>query len=208
MRDGHPQSGFNVADNANRLANLVRFGRIASFDLAATPSTVRVEFEDGWVSDDLSLFQLSAGRVKSWSAPAVGEQVLVFSPGGELGAGIALRGLPFAAFAEPLKDEMVTVLARWDDGALDVYDEETQARTISVPAGGLLTLKAGGVTIRVQDDRIALSAAGKPITLTGSTITLDGPVALGGSGGAAVARVGDAVVNGKIAAGSTKVSAA
>ena len=207
MRDP-AQSGFNMADNANRLANLIRFGRIASFDLASTPATARVEFEDGWVSDDLPLFQLSAGRVKSWSAPIVGEQVLVFSPGGELGAGVALRGLPFADFAEPASDELLTVLASWPDGATDLYDEETKTRAVSIPAGGALTLDVGPLSIHVRDGGITLTAAGKPITLTGSTITLDGPVVLGGSGGAAVARVGDPVVNNKIAAGSTKVTAA
>lgn len=200
--------GFAQADNANRLASLIRFGQVASFDLASTPSTVRVEFEDGWVSDDLPLFQIAAGRVKSWSAPVVGEQVLVFSPGGELGAGIALRGLPFADFAEPASDELLTVLASWPDGATDLYDEETKTRAISIPAGGALTLDVGPLSIHIRDGGITLTAAGKPITLTGSPIVLEGPVALGGSGGAAVARVGDAVVNGKIAAGSAKVTAA
>lgn len=203
MRDG-----FAQADNANRLASLIRFGQVASFDLASTPATVRVEFEDGWVSDDLPLFQLSAGRVKSWSAPVVGEQVMAFSPGGELGAGVALRGLPFADFAEPASDELLTVLASWPDGATDFYDETTKLRAITIPEGGALHLTVGSVMLRVLSDRIALTAAGKPITLTGSSIVLDGPVALGGSGGAAVARVGDPVVNNKIAAGSAKVTAA
>ncbi|MEC7797338.1 MAG: phage baseplate assembly protein V [Pseudomonadota bacterium] len=203
MRDG-----FQQADNANRLANLIRFGRIVSFDLAATPATVRVEFEDGWVSNDLPLFQLSAGRVKSWSAPMAGEQVLVFSPSGELGAGVALRGLAFADFAEPASDELLTVLASWPDGASDLYDEDTKTRAVSIPAGGALTLDVGPLSIHVRDGGITLTAAGKPITLTGSSIVLDGPVALGGSGGAAVARVGDPVVNNKIASGSPKVTAA
>ena len=199
--------GFAQSDQANRLANLIRFGRVASFDLAASPSTVRVEFEEGWISDDLPLFQLSAGRVKSWSAPVVGEQVLTFAPGGELGAGVALRGLPFADHAEPASDELLTVLASWSDGATDLYDEETQTRAITIPAGGALTLDVGPLSIHIRDGGITLTAAGKPITLAGSPIVLDGPVALGGSGGLAVARVGDAVVSGKIAAGSSTVTA-
>lgn len=199
--------GFAQSDQANRLANLIRFGRVASFDLAASPSTVRVEFEDGWISDDLPLFQLSAGRVKSWSAPVVGEQVLTFAPGGELGAGVALRGLPFADHDEPSSDELLTVLAKWSDGATDVYDELTKTRAIFVPAGGILSLTVGELSIRIRDGGITLTAADGPITLTGSPIVLDGPVALGGSGGLAVARVGDSVVNGKIAAGSSTVTA-
>ena len=95
----------------------------------------------------------------------------------------------------------MTVLASWEDGAVDFYDEATKTRAIAIPAGGALTMAVGPLTIRIAAGGITLNSAGQPITL-------DGPVNLGGSGGQAVARVGDPVVNNKISAGSSTVKAA
>lgn len=192
---------FIQADNASRLAKLVSFGTIAEVDLTATPATARVEIEDDLVTDHLPVFQLSAGRVRSWSAPMVGEQVMVLSPSGETGAGAVLRGLNYDGFPAPTADELTTVLASWEDGAVDLYDEATKTRAIAIPAGGALTMAVGPLTIRIAAGGITLTSAGQPITL-------DGPVNLGGSGGQAVARVGDPVVNNKISAGSSTVKAA
>lgn len=200
--------GFQQADAANRLANLIRFGLIAEIDLTATPARARIEIEDDWVSDWLPVFQVHAGRVSSWSAPVKGEQVVILSPSGEMAAGAALRGLNFDGRPAPSDEDRKTILASWEDGAADTYDEAAKTRTITVPAGGKLRLVAGAVVVRIDNDRIAIEAEGKLITIKGETITLDGAVNLGGSGGAAVARVGDPVVNGKIATGSDKVKAA
>lgn len=200
--------GFQQADTVNRLANLIRFGQIAEIDLTATPARARIEIEDDWISDWLPVFQVHAGRVSSWSAPVQGEQVVILSPSGELAAGAALRGLNFDGRPAPSDEDLKTILAEWGDGATDTYDEQSKTRTVTVPAGGKLHLIAGAVVVRIEADTIAMDAAGKPIAITADTITLDGAVNLGGSGGAAVARVGDPVVNGKIATGSDKVKAA
>lgn len=200
--------GFTQADQANRLANVVRFGLIAAVDLDARPARARIEIEDGWLSDWLPVAQLAAGRLSTWTAPMIGEQVVVLAPSGELAAGVALRGLNFDGRPAPSAEERLTVLASWDDGAADTYDQETKTRTVSLPDGGKLHLVAGSVVVRIDADAVAIEAAGKPITITGDPITLDGPVNLGGAGGAAVARVGDPVVNSKISAGSSKVKAA
>lgn len=200
--------GFTQADQANRLANLIRFGLIDEVDLAATPARARVEIEDGWVSDWLPVFQVGAGRVMTWSAPVKGEQVVILSPSGELAAGAALRGLNFDGRPAPSAEELLTILASWEDGAADTYDEATKTRIVSLPDGGKLHLVVGAVTVRIEADAVTIDAAGKPVTVKGDPINLDGPVNLGGSGGAAVARVGDPIVNSKIASGSAKVMAA
>lgn len=200
--------GFAQADQANRIANLIRFGLVADVDLAASPAHVRVEIEEGWLSDWLPVFQLAAGRFMTWSAPVVGEQVILLSPSGEMAAGAALRGLPFDGFSAPSAEELQTVLASWDDGMSDIYDAASQTRTVTLPEGGKLHLVAGSVTVRIESGAVVIDAAGKPVTVKGDPINLDGPVNLGGSGGAAVARVGDPIVNNKISSGSAKVTAA
>lgn len=200
--------GFAQADNANRLANVVRFGLIAEVDLTPTPARARVEIEDDWISDWLPVAQIAAGRMSTWTAPVIGEQVIVLAPTGELAAAVALRGLNYDSRPAPSAEPLLTVLASWDDGAADTYDEATKTRTVTVPEGGKLHLIAGSVAVRIEAGAVVVDAAGKPVTLKGDPITLDGPVNLGGAGGSAVARVGDPVVNNKISAGSSKVKAA
>ncbi|MFC5372889.1 phage baseplate assembly protein V [Brevundimonas faecalis] len=200
--------GFAQADQANRLANLIRFGLVAEVKMDGSLSRVRVEIEEGWLSDWLPVFQVAAGRVLTWCAPQVGEQVVVLSPSGELAAGAAIRGLNYDGRAVPSTEELQTILALWDDGAADAYDEATKTRTITLPEGGKLHLVAGSVIVRIESGAVVIDAAGKPVTVKGDPINLDGPVNLGGTGGAAVARVGDPIVNNKISSGSAKVKAA
>ncbi len=197
---------FAAADNANRMANLIRFGVVTEV-VAGPPARARVEFEDGWVSDLLPVFQLSAGRVRTWSCPIEGEQVCVLSPSGEPTVGAILRGLARDTRPEPSAIDELTILGAWDDGAEDRYDEGEHFRKITVPADGTILLAVGALSIRIQDGKIKLDAGGSPIELTGSPITLTGPVNLGGTGGKAVARVGDPVSGGVIAAGSATVKA-
>lgn len=200
--------GFNQADQANRLANLIRFGLVAEVKTDGSLTRVRVEIEEDWLSDWLPVFQLAAGRLLTWVAPQIGEQVVILSPSGELAAGAVIRGLNFDGRPVPSTEELQTILALWDDGAADAYDEATKTRTITLPEGGKLHLLAGTVVVRIEAGAVTIDAAGKPITVKGDPITLDGTVNLGGTGGAAVARVGDPVVNNKISSGSAKVKAA
>jgi len=198
---------FAQADQANRLNGVVRFGVIAAVQ-PGPPTLASVEFEEGWVSDMLPVIQWGAGRVRSWSAPVVGEQVAVLSPSGEATVGAVLRGLNCDVFAEPSAEVDMTVLASWDDGAADTYDEATKTRAIAIPAGGQLILTVGALAIRIEDGGITLDAGGQPVTVAAETIALDGKVRLGGEGGKAVARHGDSVVGGKIVATTTQVEAA
>lgn len=197
---------FAFADGANRQANLIRFGVITQVQ-PGPPTLARVQFEDTWVSDFLPVFQLASGSVRAWSVPVTGEQVCVLSPTGEPSVGAILRGLPCNAFPEASGEPDLTVIGKWDDGATDTYDAADKARTIAIPAGGKLTLAVGVLTIRIEGGGITLDAGGAPAELVASKITLRGPVDLGGAGGQPVARVGDAVVAGKIAAGSASVKA-
>jgi phage baseplate assembly protein V len=198
---------FTAADQANRLNNAVRFGVVSAVQLGGDlGALVRVEIEDGLVTDFLPVFQASAGRVGAWSAPVVGEQVAVFAPSGELTAGAVLRGLPSNAFPTPTSDDDRVVLSDID-GFSDVYDVAEMHRTIAVPAGGKLTLSVGALQIRIESGRIVMEAAGSPIEMTASAFTLNGPVSLGGSGGQRVARIGDTVSGGVITGGSTTVRA-
>lgn len=59
----------------------------------------------------------------------------------------------------------------------------------------------------ISNEQSTIELTSSTININGGTINLTGNVNLGGAGGAAVARVGDSVVNGKITTGSASVTA-
>lgn len=203
---------FRSPEAARRLANAVLIGTVAEVDLAA--ARVIVEIEDGWSTAPLPWIEVAAGRLRTWSPPAEGEQVTVLSPSGEPGAGVVLRGLPSDAFPPPANSADLTRL-QWDDGGRDDYDAAAHARTITIPEGGAFRVILAGALIEAEGGRVSITVGGAgleitdgAVRLTGDAVTLDADeVNLGGEGGDAVARVDDPVASGKITAGSSKVKA-
>lgn len=198
---------FSQASDANRIANLIRLGTISEIR-SGKPAMVRVEIEDEWTSDFVPAFQLSAGRVRTWSSPKEGEQVVLLAPSGELTAAVALRGLAYGDFSADEDGELVTVLGQWDDGALETYDEATGARTLTLPDGGQLVVNRGALSATFSEDAIVLTVGSAELKITSSAITLKADtVNLGGEGGQPVARNNDPVAANKVTATSTKVRA-
>lgn len=180
-----PDAAYNHAEHDRRIANALLVGTVDAVDLQA--GTASVKIDDDWTTASLPWIEHHAsGRVRSWTPPMAGDQVTVLSPSGEPGQGLILRGLPSSANPLPSQAEAVTVLAQWSDGALDQYDAAAHARTISLPAGGAVTIKIG--------DKPAITLIDGVATILADT------VALGGAGGQPVARKGDHV---KIDSGSS-----
>lgn len=73
------------------------------------------------VTDWLPWIELRAGTTITWSPPTIGEQCLVFSPGGDLAAGVVLPAAYSDNHPAPSEsaDEFVAV---FPDGARIVYD--------------------------------------------------------------------------------------
>lgn len=199
---------FSQAADANRIANLIRLGTVSEVR-PGKPAMVRVEIEDEWISDFVPVMQLGTGRVRTWSSPKVGEQVVLMAPSGELTAAVALRGLGYGDFQAGLDDELLTVLGEWDDGAAETYDEASHTRTLDLPEGGRLLVNCGAMSASFSEDEIVLKVGSAELKITGAAITLKADaVNLGGEGGQPVGRNNDPVVAGKVAATTTKVRAA
>lgn len=81
---------FSGAEQDRRLANIVRFGRIASVDAGAARAVV--DFGD-FQSPPLPVGQLSAGAIQFWWMPSVGEQVLVCCPSGDIAQGCIVASI-------------------------------------------------------------------------------------------------------------------
>lgn len=121
------------------LDELIRFGTIASVDLAAARCTV----ETGDVlSTAIPWIEPRAGETRTWSPPSVGEQVMLLCPGGDLAAGVALRGI--FSDAMPAPGNSLRNLILFKDGGEISYDPETHELLVNLPEGANVTIVASG----------------------------------------------------------------
>lgn len=145
---------------------LIRLGTIASVDLASARCTVRLADGDDGETGPLPWKEGRAGETRTWSPPSIGEQVVLICAGGELGAGLVLRGLPCEAF--PPVGNSLTELIRFSDGAILSYDPASHALAFTLPGGATMGIEADG-GIAITGD----------ITLTGKLTASDDVVAGG-----------------------------
>ncbi len=131
-----------IQDLIRRVDNILRPGTISAIDLERGLVRVRLSptLESAW----LGTFEKWAGDPRSWTPPKLGEQVLVLSPGGELKAGYALRGINSTKFPKPSKEGGKHITA-FDDGLELSYDAASNSLLISRPEGLKIILKATSV---------------------------------------------------------------
>lgn len=134
MRDDDPQ---------NTIGGLIRYGTVASIDLAAA----RIKVTIGDIeTQPVRWLHGAHGNTRVWSPPAVGEQVLLVCPEGDIEGGIALRGVSFDSF--PPAGDSTRELIQFGDGAVIAYDPENHALEAVLPDGATVRIVApGGVTI-------------------------------------------------------------
>ena len=119
---------------------MIRLGTVASVDLAAARTTITLD--DGATSPPLRWIEHRNGATASWSPPSVGEQVVLLCPGGEIGAGLVLRGIP--SDAHPPAGNSATEIVRFADGAVISYDPQGHALVAMLPAGATVAVTAAG----------------------------------------------------------------
>jgi phage baseplate assembly protein V len=133
-----------MAETQRLLSSVIRFGTVAELDLAAA----RCRVDTGEVRTDLiPWFVPRAGDCIEWSAPTIGEQVMIISPGGDTHGAVALRGCYSDAFPAPDSSESLH-LTRYRDGCVIEYDHESHVLKATLPGGGTAEITAdGGMTI-------------------------------------------------------------
>lgn len=132
------------ADLQRLLGDLVRYGTIASVDPQTSRIVVKVgNLETGpirWIAS-------AAGATSHFSAPSVGEQVVLLSPEGDTAAAIAIRGVYSDANPAPGDRAGLTVL-KADDGSTFSYDSEAKKLLVQLVAGAKAEIFAtGGISI-------------------------------------------------------------
>lgn len=134
---------FRVTELERRLANVMVKGTVVAADYAA--GRVRVKSGD-LTSDWLPWATLRAGQDRTWSAPDIGEQVIVVSPSGEPAAGVVLPAL-FSTAAPAPADKATVTRTVYGDGTVVEHDRETSAMAITLPAAGSWTLTVGPTVV-------------------------------------------------------------
>lgn len=183
----------SLSDLIRRIESVLRAGTISAVDLANARCRVS---SGGLTTDFLPWFVQRAGNVRTWSPPAVGEQCLVLSPGGDTAAGFVLVGLYSTANPAPeaTGDAESTT---YPDGAVIRYDHAAHALTATLPGGGTAEITApAGVT--VHSDAITLDA---PQTTTTGALTVQGLLTFqAGMAGSGTGAGATAVITGGITA--------
>jgi len=167
-------------DILRKLANLIRFGTVQ------TVAGKRVQVKIGGLhTRPIAWVSTRAGKTKSWSPPDIGEQVMVLSPNGDLGAGVAIGGIFCDANDVPDEANADTVLMAFRDGAVLLYDQATHLLKGALPGGGRVEVTApGGFKFTGQVDidgalNVSKSATFKQTVHASQNITSDGDVKAG-----------------------------
>lgn len=134
----------DIAELNRLLENLIRFGTIAAVQFV--PPRVKVS-TGGITTTWLPWIALRAGDDQVWDPPTVDEQVLLFSPSGQLANGVALTGI-FSDKILANGDRANLYRRTFADGAVIEYDSEAHHLSATLPDGGTTSLiSKGGIHI-------------------------------------------------------------
>ena len=143
------QSISMSAESNRRLENIIRFGKIKTVNPSKPIPTVTVDLVD-IVTDEIRFITTRAGKDSTWDPPSVGEEVMVLSPCGELGLGVAIGSFYNDEHPAPSDDPNLK-LRMFEDGCVISYDIATHHLSAILPDSGQATLTApGGVTVNAD----------------------------------------------------------
>lgn len=152
------ENNFAISELQRKLSNLIRIGIIKEIDHEKAKARV----ETGEILTDwLPWITMRAGEEISWFAPSINEQVIVFSPLGELSLSVVLPGIYQKEYSAPEKIKSISSLT-YKDGTKLSYDQENHHLKILV---------VDKLTLQVEDSSIEMSKSG--IKLKGKRIDLN-----------------------------------
>ncbi|WP_168464769.1 phage baseplate assembly protein V [Wolbachia endosymbiont of Ctenocephalides felis wCfeT] len=146
------ESNFAISELQRKLANIVRIGLIKEVDYEKAMVKVKIgEFLTDW----LPWITNRAGKDSSWFPPDIDEQVVIFSPLGELSLGVVLSGIYQQKYsAQESKKEINCFL--FEDGTKISYDKKNHHLEISVV--DKITFRVGESEIEMTKNSIKLKA--------------------------------------------------
>nr|WP_253309288.1 phage baseplate assembly protein V [Rickettsia endosymbiont of Ceutorhynchus assimilis] len=143
---------FAISELNRKLANIVRIGLVKEVDYEK--AKVRVKIGE-FLTDYLPWITSKAGKDRDWCPPDIDEQVMVFSPLGELSLGVVLGGIYQEKYHAPENKKEINSI-KFQDGTKFTYDKGKHHLEIEVI--DKITLKAGGSSIEMTKSGIKLKA--------------------------------------------------
>lgn len=137
-------------DHDRRIADALRPGKVVAVDTAR--ARARVELAPGLVTDWIPMPAPRAGGVRIWSPLAVGEQVMIAAPSGELGQAAIVASYYHGDRPAPSADGGAVVL-EWDNGDRIEY---APGGHLTISIAGDLTITCGG-NVKIVAARIDLN---------------------------------------------------
>jgi len=187
----------DLSELVRTIPNLIRTGKIAEINA----DKVRVRLSPSLLTTWLQWIALRAGDVIDWCPPSIGEQVIVFSPNGDLTQGKVLAGL-FSADSPAPQTSLNIRSIHYPDGAVVLYDFGKHSLSAILPAGSSALVKADAVTADAQQTTCTGNVTIKGnLVVEGFSALNNGAKVLGGDGGAAIVIEGDVTATGDIKAG-------
>ncbi len=188
----------DLSELVRTIPNLIRTGKIAEINT----DKVRVRLSPSLLTTWLQWIALRAGDVIDWCPPSIGEQVIVFSPNGDLTQGKVLAGL-FSAESPAPQTSLKIRSIHYPDGAVVLYDFGKHSLSAILPAGSSALVKADTVTADAPQTTCTGDVTIKGnLLVEGFSALNNGAKVLGGDGGAAVVIEGDVTATGDIKAGN------
>lgn len=134
----------SLNESQRRISNLIRIGTVSAVDHGAALCRVQSDENE---TDWLPWFTPRAGETIEWSAPSIGEQVMLLCAEGVMNGAVAMRGIYSTAFPAPSSSPSLHLIQH-PDGAVISYDTEAHALTATLPAGATADITAdGGITL-------------------------------------------------------------
>ncbi|WP_343725503.1 phage baseplate assembly protein V [Herbaspirillum huttiense] len=188
----------DLSELVRTIPNLIRTGKIAEINA----DKLRVRLSPSLLTTWLQWIALRAGDVIDWCPPSIGEQVIVFSPNGDLTQGKVLAGL-FSAESPAPQTSLNIRSIHYPDGAVVLYDFGKHSLSAILPAGSSALVKADAVTA----DAPQTTCTGN-VTIRGNLVVEgfsalnNGAKVQGGEGGAAMVIDGEVSATGDVKAGN------
>ena len=188
---------YDLSDIARTLANLIRTGVIAEVD----GDKARVQLAPNLSTTWLRWVTGRAGDARTWWSPSIGEQVIVFSPDGDLTKGKILCGIYTLDAPAPETNPLVQAV-HYPDGAVVRYDAEAHALSATLPGGSTATVKADLVTADAKNTICTGDVEIKGnLIVQGTSALNNGATVKGGGDGAAVVINRNVTATGDVKAG-------
>jgi len=160
---------FELAELERRMANMIRVGEVVSVNAGAARCRIMI---DELTTAELPWLAARAGNARSWWAPSVGEQVVVFSPFGDLAQGFVIPALYQNAHAAPDNNLDATSI-HFKDGAVIEYEQAAHRLRIDLPDATSDVVITSAGTLNVTTTKGATVQAGGNVNITGTVVAMN-----------------------------------